>query len=93
MKKCARCDAEYDDAYDGCPACAKAVIPRSPASAGTPSGFEMISLIASLLCVGIGLLLYFGGSNDAVGAIRWIGAGLVVGIPSWVARGVREGRK
>jgi len=23
MKKCAKCDAEYDDAYDGCPECAK----------------------------------------------------------------------
>lgn len=24
MKKCAKCDTEYDDAYDACPACAKA---------------------------------------------------------------------
>lgn len=24
MKKCAKCDSEYDDAYDGCPVCAKA---------------------------------------------------------------------
>jgi hypothetical protein len=23
MKKCAKCGAEYDDAYDGCPTCAK----------------------------------------------------------------------
>jgi hypothetical protein len=23
VKKCAKCDAEYDDAYDACPACAK----------------------------------------------------------------------
>lgn len=24
MKKCARCDYEYDDAYDGCPRCVAA---------------------------------------------------------------------
>jgi len=26
-KKCARCDFEYDDMYDGCPQCARATIP------------------------------------------------------------------
>ena len=26
MKKCARCDTEYDDAYDGCPTCARSSV-------------------------------------------------------------------
>ena len=32
MKRCARCDYEYDDAYDGCPSCARtpAVVSPSP---------------------------------------------------------------
>lgn len=30
-KKCARCDFEYDDAYDGCPVCARAEVLASSA--------------------------------------------------------------
>ena len=29
-KKCARCDYEYDDIYDGCPACARAATGSAP---------------------------------------------------------------
>jgi hypothetical protein len=35
MKKCAKCDTEYDDAYDGCPACAN----RPPAMNEGDMGF------------------------------------------------------
>jgi hypothetical protein len=30
MKKCAKCDFEYDDAYDGCPQCARASATPEP---------------------------------------------------------------
>ena len=96
MKKCAKCDAEYEDAYDGCPACAQGqgAAPRhAPVDASVPSGIEVISLIVALLCIGMGLLLYFGGSHDLAVAIRWIGAGFIVGVFGRVARELREGKK
>jgi hypothetical protein len=40
MKKCARCDFEYDDVYDGCPRCARetsgALEASEPSSPGAP---------------------------------------------------------
>jgi hypothetical protein len=36
MKKCARCHFEYDDAYDGCPQCARAAVAAASVAPGVP---------------------------------------------------------
>ena len=36
-KKCARCDFEYDDAYDGCPVCARAEVIAAAATPAQPA--------------------------------------------------------
>jgi hypothetical protein len=54
MKKCAKCDFVYDDAYDGCPQCAKTAEGRPTAKA--VSAFDGPALVglggAALLFVG-----------------------------------------
>jgi hypothetical protein len=46
MKKCAKCDFEYDDAYDGCPRCAReSSAPGSDPPAAAGKGWRYSALI------------------------------------------------
>jgi len=69
-RKCARCDYEYDDIYDGCPACARAAASTAPAvnmpataqgagfAVGTETGYgagnAMSAVVAVILVVLVG---------------------------------------
>jgi hypothetical protein len=59
MKKCAKCDFEYDDAYDACPQCARQIPVSPPAAAKRPLWpwiVGAIVVLAILGMVGIGAL-------------------------------------
>lgn len=68
MKKCARCDFEYDDAYDGCPRCAKATVAAATVAPGVPAGQALSSgtpdygpgsILGALLALPAFFVLYF----------------------------------
>jgi hypothetical protein len=46
MKKCAKCGHEYEDAYDGCPECAK---PSAPKPSATSLGCAIIIVLVLFL--------------------------------------------
>lgn len=87
MKKCAKCGAEYDDAYDGCPKCA------APMPVPKPGPIEILSAIWGLAFVAIGMLTYFFGGHDFISAMRWIFLGLLFGAPGMIARRTREQKR
>lgn len=79
MKRCAKCDHDYDDAYDACPRCAKDAPSRRVYT-------------AFLVMLGLGvliLLLGFWPAGLTLIAISIIGA-LVTGVLGFF-RGIGEG--
>ena len=55
MKKCAKCDFEYDDAYDGCPQCAQRVTqPIAKLKQGNPAALVvLLAVVAALVVCGV----------------------------------------
>ena len=66
MKRCAKCDVAYDDAYDACPVCARSPEAK-PASAKRMVNGGLVS--AGLGLLGLGTLL---GSSSAIESIAGV---------------------
>ena len=61
MKRCAKCDTEYDDAYDGCPNCARQSNAAESVQKSSPAvrpGF----VIALVLLIGLVLMICLWGN-------------------------------
>jgi hypothetical protein len=94
MKKCARCDHEYEDAYDGCPFCARPQpTPRTEPNTvvGKWTGGELFWVLLGLVCLGFGLMSYNYDGN-AVYALEWFGIGVLVSLPGQLHRAARESK-
>lgn len=52
MKKCAKCDFEYDDSYDGCPVCARTEERPPVPSTGSLIG-GLLSILGYFFLVGL----------------------------------------
>ncbi len=73
MKKCAKCGFEYDDAYDGCPQCARALEARPAATIGSVDAPMLLGLAgAALLFIGAFLPIV---SLPAVGSVNYFNNG------------------
>ncbi|MEI7815365.1 MAG: hypothetical protein WCJ13_11350 [Coriobacteriia bacterium] len=65
MKRCAKCDYEYDDAYDGCPVCA-----RTPQTKELPSGSlggAALSVLGYILLAGFFSGVFIGAGQTQIG--------------------------
>jgi hypothetical protein len=52
MKKCAVCDSDYDDGYDGCPVCAKPKVdPAAPLNAIMKIATSIIGFVVIMACL------------------------------------------
>ena len=66
MKKCARCDFEYEDAYDGCPNCARQVVTPTATTPGRPlwpwivAGIVILSIVGVVALTSLGLFASVG---------------------------------
>jgi hypothetical protein len=52
MKRCAKCDSEYDDAYDACPNCARIAAP-APTAPKRPVWPWIVGAIVILAVIGV----------------------------------------
>ncbi|MGV8084409.1 MAG: hypothetical protein AB2L09_12380 [Coriobacteriia bacterium] len=76
MRRCALCDQEYDDAYDGCPFCAK-----KTASAVLPSGSLYGALGGTLGFIALAVLSVMLTNGSTVGALFAPAAfGIAIGV-------------
>jgi predicted nucleic acid-binding Zn-ribbon protein len=53
MKKCAKCGAEYDDAYDGCPECAKKALKPKVTGKQMAIGCALLLVVLAGLAIGM----------------------------------------
>jgi len=78
MKKCAKCDFEYGDEYDGCPRCARETENQAPSGVTRPN-MPMVAGLAGAAVLFIGAFLPIV-SLPVVGSVNYFNNGLGDGV-------------